>query len=209
MYPNFIITDKPLLIATNPIIFTGETKYINKIKELNVPYIIVAALGEYDLNDRLTLLTIAFNRNNKHVPKYLLEYYDKLDDNEFMSLFQYYWITGKWPLKEYDGLGKFIELLQSFKTDTYNISKTYFNILDERSSEYLETCLFTFLNKVMKLEGNKVKRESKWYAQMLIEYAQLKKNYIKPAIDNYLKTDVENPDLKIYNLIIDLNKAKK
>ena len=61
----------------------------------------------------------------------------------------------------------------------------------------------------MKLKGNKVKRESKWYAQMLIEYAQLKKNYIKPAIDTYLKSEIENPDLKIYNLIINLNKAKR
>lgn len=61
----------------------------------------------------------------------------------------------------------------------------------------------------MKLKGNKVKRESKWYAQMLIEYSQLKKNYIKPAIDNYLKSEIENPDLKIYNLIINLNKAKR
>lgn len=157
----------------------------------------------------MTLLTVAFNRHNKPVPKYLLAYYDQLDEYEFMDLFQYYWITGKWPLKEYDNIGKFVELLKSFKTDTYNITKTYFNLLNECTSEYLETCTFTFLNKVMKLKGNKVKRESKWYALMLLDYAQFKKPYIKPAIDNYLRSEIENPDLKIYNLIINLNKAKR
>ena len=44
MYPNFKIIDKPIMIATNPIIFTGETKYVNQIKSLGVPYIIVAAM---------------------------------------------------------------------------------------------------------------------------------------------------------------------
>lgn len=44
MYPEFKIIDKPIMIATNPIIFTGETKYINQIKSLGVPYIIVAAM---------------------------------------------------------------------------------------------------------------------------------------------------------------------
>ena len=126
-----------------------------------------------------------------------------------MSLFKYYWITGKWPLKEYDSLGKFIELLQSFKTDTYNISKTYFNILEERPAEYIETCIFTFLNKVMKVKENKVREKSRWYAQLLLEYAQYKKHYIKPAIDNYLHSEIDNPELKIYNLVINLNKAKK
>lgn len=209
MYPNFQIIDKPIMIATNPIIFTGETKYINQIKSLNVPYIIVSTLGEYDLNDRLTLLEIAFSKYNRPVPKYLLAYYDKLDDYQFMDLFEYYWITGKWPLKEYDSIGKFVELLKSFKTDTYIITKTYVELLNECTSEYLETCLFTFLIKVLKLKQNsKVKRESKWYAMMLTDYAQLKKRYIKPAINKYINSNIDNPDLKIYNLIINLNKGK-
>lgn len=209
MYPDFQIIDKPIMITTRPIIFIGETKYINQVKNLGVPYIIVTTLGEYNLDDRKTLLQVAFSKYNRNVPKYLLEYYDKLDDFEFMELFEYFWITGKWPLKEYDGIGKFVELLRSFKTDSYTITKTYFKLLDECSAEYLETCLFTFLIKVLKLKTNKVKRESsKWYALMLTEYSKLKKNYIKPAMDKYINSNIDNPELKIYNLIINLNKMK-
>lgn len=209
MYPEYQITDKPVLFTTSPIIFTGETKYINQIKKLNVPYIIVSTLAEYNLDDRLTLLDIAFSKYNRNIPKYLLEYYEKLDDIEFMELFEYFWITGKWPLKSYDGIGKFVELLRSFKTDTYNITKTYVNLLDECSAEYLETCLFTFLNKVLKVKSNSsTGKQSKWYTKVLLEYAQLKRNYIKPAVDNYINSKIENPELRIYNLIINLNKMK-
>ena len=34
LYPEFIILDKPVLYSDKPIIFTGETKYINQIKNI-------------------------------------------------------------------------------------------------------------------------------------------------------------------------------
>lgn len=34
LYPEFIILDKPVLYSDKPIIFTGETKYINQIKTI-------------------------------------------------------------------------------------------------------------------------------------------------------------------------------
>lgn len=102
LYPDFIILDKPVLYSDKPIIFTGETKYINQIKNLGVPYISLSALAEYDLTDRLTLLKVAFSKYNRPVPKYLLEFYEDLDDFTFRELVEYYWITGKWTLKEYN-----------------------------------------------------------------------------------------------------------
>ena len=56
MYPDYIILDKPILFIDKPIIFKGETKYINQIKNLGVPYIIVTTLGEYNLDDRKELI---------------------------------------------------------------------------------------------------------------------------------------------------------
>ena len=42
---------------------------------------------------------------------------------EFKELVEQFWITGKWPLKEYDNTGAFLEFLDSFKTDTLTITK--------------------------------------------------------------------------------------
>lgn len=114
LYPDFIILDKPVLYSDKPIIFTGETKYINQIKNLGVPYISLSALAEYDLTDRLTLLKVAFSKYNRPVPKYLLEFYEDLDDFTFRELVEYYWITGKWTLKEYNNSRSIFRVLTKF-----------------------------------------------------------------------------------------------
>ena len=131
MYPDFIILDKLPLFTNRPIIFIGDAKYINKIKELGVDYIFILDLPEVDLTKREVLLEVAFNKWNKKVPKYLLEFYKDLDDFTFREQFEYLWLTGKWNLKEYDNSGAFLEFLYSFKTDTYNIAKTYLQLLDK------------------------------------------------------------------------------
>jgi hypothetical protein len=143
MYPSYIIIDKPPIYSDKPILFVGETKYVNKIKELNVNYIIVSQVGEIDLTDRLTLLQVAFSKYNKNIPKYLLSFYNDLDDNTFMELFKQYWITGKWNLKSYDNTGAFLEFLYSFKTDTFTMAKTYLELLNKVGAEYIEMSLLT------------------------------------------------------------------
>jgi hypothetical protein len=114
LYPDFIILDKPVLYSDKPIIFTGETKYINQIKNLGVPYISLSALAEYDLTDRLTLLKVVFSKYNRPVPKYLLEFYEDLDDFTFRDLVEYYWITGKWTLKEYNNSRSILRIFTEF-----------------------------------------------------------------------------------------------
>lgn len=202
MYPNYIIANKPLLCSDKPIIFTGETKYINQIKNLGINYIFVSYLGEIDMTSRDVLLDIAFSKYNKKVPKYIQEFKNDLDDNLFMELIKYLWVTGKWSLKEYDNTGAFIEFLKSFKTDTYNISKTYLSLLDKTSAEYIETSLLTFLQKVV-TPGAKT---SKWYKQIIDEYRNSKKDLIEPALNTYIDTKVSNSELRIFNLILNLNK---
>lgn len=202
MYPNFIIIDKPILITDNPVIYTGETKYINQIKNLGQEYIIVSQLAEYDLTDRKTLLDVAFTKYNKKIPKYILEFYEDLDDNTFMDLFKEFWITGKWNLKEYNKSGVFLEFLKSFKTDTLNISKTYLDLLNKVEAEYIEVSLFTFLHRVTISEG----KLSKWYQQVINNYKQSKYELIEPAINKFIDSNISNNELKIFNLVLDLNR---
>lgn len=202
-YPNFIILNKPVLYSDKPIIFTGDNKYINQIKGLGVDYILISELAEYDLTDRLKLLTVVFAKYNRKVPKYLLAFYEDLDEDTFIELVKQYWITGKWPLKEYTTSGAFLEFLQSFNTDTYTISKTYLQLLNKTGAEYIEMSLLTFLNRVL----NPSTKLSKWYQKVIDEFKTSKKDLIKPAIENYVDSSIYNTELRIFNLILDLNRV--
>ena len=202
-YPNFIILNKPVLYSDKPIIFTGDNKYINQIKSLGVEYILISELAEYDLTDRLKLLTVVFARYNRKVPKYLLAFYEDLDEDTFIELVKQYWITGKWSLKEYTTSGAFLEFLQSFNTDTYTISKTYLQLLNKTGAEYIEMSLLTFLNRVL----NPSTKLSKWYQKVIDEFKTSKKDLIKPAIENYVDSSIYNTELRIFNLILDLNRV--
>lgn len=202
MYPNFIVLNKPVLFTDKPIIFTGDNKYLNQIRDLGVDYILVSELAEFDLTNRLTLLEIIFAKYKRKVPKYLLEFYNDLDEYEFKELVEQFWITGKWNLKEYDNTGAFLEFLISFKTDTVNITKTYLKLLNKVGAEYIEMSLLTFLNRVV-TPSNKL---SKWYQKVIDEYKLSKKDLIKPALYNYIESPIYNTELRIFNLILDLNK---
>lgn len=202
MYPDYIILDKPILFIDKPIIFKGETKYINQIKNLGVDYIIITELAEIDLTRREVLLEVVFSKYNRKVPKYVLSYYKDLDDFLFMELIQQFWVTGKWPLKEYNNVGAFLEFLMSFKTDTYNITKTYLQLLHKTGAEYIEMSLLTFLNRVVLPSG----KLSKWYERLINEYRTSKSDLIEPALVKYMDSPIYNSELRIFNLILDLNK---
>lgn len=202
LYPNFIILNKPVLFSEKPIIFVGETKYINQIKSLGVDYIVVSATGEIDLTDKLTLLKVIFHKYNRPVPKYLLEFYNDLDDYTFRELVEEFWLTGKWRLKEFDNTGAFLEFLYSFKTDTYQISKSYLELLHKTGAEYLEMSLLTFLNRVV----NPGSRLSKWYLKTINDFKLSKYQLIEPALYKYMQSPIYNSELRIFNLIMDLNR---
>lgn len=202
MYPNFIVLDKPILFTDKPIIFTGDNKYLNQIRSLGVDYILVSELAEYDLTNRLVMLEVIFSKWKRKVPKYLLNFYKDLDDFEFRELVEQFWITGKWGLKEYDNTGAFLEFLMSFKTDSLNIIKTYLKLLDKVGAEYIEMSLLTFLNRVVTPSN----RLSKWYQKVIDEYKHSKYDLIKPALDNYVDSQIYNTELRVFNLILDLNK---
>lgn len=202
MYPNFIILDKPVLFSDKPIIYTGNSKYINNIKALGVDYISVTELAEIDMTQRDVFLNIVFSHHNRKVPKYLQAFYKDLDDSLFRELCEQFWITGKWPLKEYDNTGAFLEFLDSFKTDTLTITKTYLQLLNKVGAEYIEMSMLTFLNRVV-INGANV---SKWYRKVINNFKLSKGKSIEPAITNYANTEVYNSELRVLNLILDLNK---
>ena len=202
LYPDYIVLDKPVLLSDRNIIWTGETKYLNKIKNLGVNYISVSAAGEIDLTDRLILLDVVFSKWKRKVPNYLLEFYQDLDDFTFRDQIEYMWITGKWQMKEYDNTGAFLEFLRSFNTDTVTISKTYLQLLDKVGAEYIEMSLLTFLNRVI-IPSNNI---SKWYKRVIEDFKRAKYDSIKPALFNFMESPIYNTELRVFNFILDLNR---
>lgn len=202
LYPDYITLDTPILFSDKPIIWIGETKYLNKIKNLGVNYIVVSAVGEIDLTDRLTLLEVVFSKWKRKVPKYLLEFYQDLDDFTFREQVEYMWITGKWQMKEYDNTGAFLEFLRSFNTDTVTISKTYLQLLDKVGAEYIEMSLLTFLGRVTIPSSN----ISKWYKKVIEDFKRAKYDSIKPALFNFMESPIYNTELRVFNFILDLNR---
>lgn len=203
-YPDFVVLKYPVAFIDKPIIFVGETKYLNKIKSLGVDWIFVSALAEYDLTKRDVLLDMVFSKYKRKVPKYIQEIQDDFDDTLFNNLIDYYWLTGKWLLKDIESSGLFLKFLQSFRTDTTTIAKTYLELLDHASAEYIETSLLTFLYKVQHPSS----KLSRWYKQVIDEYSISKKVQIPDAIVKYLNSPIDNRELKVYNLILDLNQRR-
>jgi len=202
MYPDYRILDKPTISSDKNIIWVGDTKNLNRIKSLGVNYIVVSSAGEIDLTDRLTLLEVVFSKWKRKVPKYLLEFYQDLDDFTFREQIEYMWITGKWQMKEYDNTGAFLEFLRSFNTDTITISKTYLQLLDKVGAEYIEMSLLTFLNRVT-IPSNNI---SKWYKMMIEDFKRAKYDSIKPALYNFMESPIYNTELRVFNFILDLNR---
>ena len=62
--------------------------------------------------------------------------------------------------------------------------------------------MLTFLNRVV-IDGANV---SKWYRKVINNFKLSKGKSIEPAITNYASTEVYNSELRVLNLILDLNK---
>jgi hypothetical protein len=75
-------------------------------------------------------------------------------------------------------------------------------LLNKVGAEYIEMSLLTFLNRVVNTSGNL----SKWYMKLINDYKYSKYNLIEPALEKYMSTKVYNSELRIFNLILDLNR---
>ena len=62
--------------------------------------------------------------------------------------------------------------------------------------------LLTFLNRVVLPSGHL----SKWYQKIIDDYRISKYKFIEPAINDYIESPIYNSELRIFNLILNLNR---
>ena len=128
-YPEFKVMNQPSLFINSPVIWTGDAKYLNTLKESKIPVISVTNLAEYSLSDKDTLIQLTFTKWNKPVPKYLYSIKDLLDYDTVLDNVKLHWIDGKWRLKEFKDLKYFLEFITNLRDSESMVMKRYFNLV--------------------------------------------------------------------------------
>lgn len=206
-YPNFKVIDTDVMILDGPVIYTGPTEYLNKIKSFGYPVISVTTLGEFNLSDPRVLVNMTYTKWNQKVSDRLAKYVDKLEYWEILQAVKIHWVTGKWTIKKYNKSGAFLTLAESFNTDTHNVLVTYFNLLENKynTAAYMEKSILSFLEKIASGSTD----NSYWYNRILKHYKKGKRKLLEQAIDKYIRVNIWNKDLKVFNLLQDLNRVDK
>lgn len=206
-YPQFKTINDNVMIVDGPVIFKGKTEYLNRIRDFGYPVISVTSLGEYDLSDNRTLVNMTFTKWGKEPSARLCKYIDTIDYNELLEYVKIHWVTGRWTMKKYSKSGAFVRIAEAFITDTPTVLSTYINLLDDKynSGAYMEKSVFSFLEKV----ASQTKGNSAWYNKILRQYSKNKRHLLKQGIDKYIRVNIWNKDLKVFNLLQDLNRLDK
>ena len=206
-YPNYKVIDNNVMIVDGPVIYTGPTEYLNRIKDFGYPVISITTLGEFDLNDPRVLVNMTFTKWNQKVSDRLAKYVDKLDYNELLQAVKIHWVTGKWTIRKYNKSGAFLILAESFTTDTHTVLETYLKLLDNKynTGAYMEKSILSFLEKI----ASGSKDNTPWYNKILKHYKKGKRRMLEQAIDKYIRVNIWNKDLKVFNLVQDLNRIDK
>lgn len=206
-FPNYKIVTNNRLIIDGPIIYSGPTEYLARLKSFGYPVISITTLGEFDLSSNRTLVNMTFTKWKQKIPKNLINYIDKLDYDKVLIAVKIHWITGKWTIKKYNDSGDFNKLAESFIIDTPTILNTYLTLLKSKyaTGAYFEKAIMSFLVKV----STNTKVNSPWYSKILRQYQNGKKYLLHQAMEKYIDTNIWNKDLKIYNLLQDLNRTDK
>ena len=115
-YPDFKTISDNVMIVDGPVIYTGDTAYLNRIKNFGHSVISVTSLGEFDLSDNRTLVDMTFSKWSQEVPARLVKFIDDLDYDELLNAVKIHWVTGKWTIRKY-----------SKKRSFYNISRKFYD----------------------------------------------------------------------------------
>ena len=201
-YPDFKVVENNQMIITGPVIYKGKVDYLNRIKDFGFPVISVTTLGEFDLSSNRTLVDLTFSKWEQEPPKRLVKYIDTLDYEELLQAVKIHWLTGKWTIKKYSKNGSFIKLAEAFGEGSTQVLDTYMNLLDNKttSGAYIEKSLFSFLEKIAAED----KSGSYWYTKIMRRYSRGKRYLLVQAVDKYLRVNINNKDLKVFNLLQDL-----
>lgn len=210
MFPSYdIISDIPEFPEV-PCIYIGDMSKIDKLVEVynekGLDFIIYTrSPSDINLNDRMTLAQIVFEKYNRLVPKYLANIINELDEITFMNNIKYFWITGKWKNKTIEKENTFLNFIEDINKSSLELYRTYFKVIESINPYVLESSFMTFL---LRIKENDFKGLSPKYRSKLKTYSN-KIDAMLDGIEVSLDYNINNYELKLLNLFINIINYKK
>lgn len=204
MFPNYKVIDEPEVSPNAPCIYTGDISRIDEIKHIyesnKLDYIVyTSGLSDINLNDRITLANIVFEKHKRLVPKYLMNIIEELDEDTFIKCIKIYWVSGKWLVKVVDKENTFLDFIETVNKSSMEMYKSYFNVVKTISPYKLESSIFTFLLRAKNENFSKI---SFSYKNKLKLFTGRKLELTLIGIDKSLDYNIDNYELKVLNMII-------
>lgn len=213
LFPNFdIITETNIPDnPKSPAIYLGNPAdiehFTDRYSKAGQDYIVMSRTSEIDLNDRRILANIIFEKyRNATLPKYLDEFIDEIPQDEFIEAVKIKWVTGRWVITEFKNEVNFLNLVESLNKSKYEFIKIYFDSLKANKPYILESSMLTFL---IKAKNKTYKGSSFLYRKKLTLYTGKKLDNTLNAIENALEYNIDNPELRLLNLLISIQDSSK
>ena len=204
MFPNYKVINEPEVSPNAPCIYIGDISRIDEIKHIyesnRLDYIVyTSGLSDINLNDRITLANIVFEKYKRLVPKYLMNIIEELDEDTFIKCIKIYWVSGKWLVKVVDKENTFLDFIETVNKSSMEMYKSYFNVVKTISPYKLESSIFTFLLRAKNENFSKI---SFSYKNKLKLFTGRKLELTLIGIDKSLDYNIDNYELKVLNMII-------
>lgn len=204
MFPNYKVIDEPEVSPNAPCIYIGDINKIDEIKHVyesnKLDYIVyTSGISDINLNDRITLANIVFEKYKRLVPKYLMNIIEELDEDTFIKCIKIYWVSGKWLVKVVDKENTFLDFIETVNKSSMEMYKSYFNVVRTISPYKLESSIFTFLLRAKNENFSKI---SFSYKNKLKLFTGRKLELTLVGIDKSLDYNIDNYELKVLNMII-------
>lgn len=200
-YPNLKFLDNPkdYVSGMNDFIYTGDYKAVGKFKQLGLNFIATnVPVYEYDLTDSEQLLKFVYSRFKKEVPKYFYtkNVLNSMSYDECVIYSKMFWVSGKWYGPSESDADEIFSFFLSISNDAYlTIIANYFK-LDFDITSSLLTFLFNVITKGDSKDGK--------YKELLIRVGNQFGNKIRPAVYNYLKSSINDQQLRTFYLLMDI-----
>lgn len=201
------IPEKPI----RPAIYYGNKEYIDlfvkRYRDNNVDFIVKAFYSDINLDDRRVLANIIFEKwRNATMPKYLEEIIDNIPQDQFNEMVKIKWVSGKWKINKIEDENNFLTMIEELNKSKFEFIKSYFRCLENNKPYVLESSILTFL---LKAKSKNYSGDSFQYKKKLEMYKGDKLDNTLKAIDNALEFNIDNPELRLLNILMNIQDGTK
>lgn len=201
MYPNFkIVRSKNEIFDDTPFIYIGNGLDIRKIEKYDIPHIIVSNAGDYDFNDRETLVDLAYQKYNKEISNkdYL---WINSSYNDFIYNWKHLWVMGELPSIEIEIENIFHSLIEYIDCPILFYKKYWEKCIDTNVDRIEEVLLHFILGSI---EGEN--RDDNWLYSRKQVFLHLYRKNLNPAINKHFKRCkyINDKRFRLFELLYDI-----